>query len=83
MIWGCIVAIVGYIMLLCAKRPAVQYGGTFLVASGVYPGSPCVMGWLSNNLAPHYVRATGVGFQIAVANCAAFVATFTYLTKDA
>lgn len=83
MIWGCIVAIVGYILLLSAKRPAVQYGGTFLVASGVYPGSPCVMGWLSNNLAPHYVRATGVRFQIAVANCAAFVATFTYLTKDA
>ena len=41
-----------------------------------------VMGWLSNNLAPHYVRATGIGFLVAVANCAAFVATFTYLTKD-
>ena len=46
-------------------------------------GSPMVMGWLSNNLAPHYVRATGGGLQIAIANCAAFVATFTYLTKDA
>jgi hypothetical protein len=34
------------------------------VAPGVYPGSPCVMGWLSNNLAPHNVRATGVGFQL-------------------
>jgi hypothetical protein len=42
-----------------------------------------VMGWLSNNLAPHYVRATGIGFLVAVANCAAFVATFSYLTKDA
>lgn len=41
------------------------------------------MGWLSNNLAPHYVRATGIGFLVAVANCAAFVATFSYLTKDA
>ena len=41
------------------------------------------MVWLSNNLAPHYVRATGVGLQIAIANCAAFVATFTYLSKDA
>jgi hypothetical protein len=40
------------------------------------------MGWLSNNLAPHYVRATGIGFQIALANCAAFVAVFTYLAKD-
>ena len=82
MIGGCFVAIAGYIMLLAAKAESVRYGGTFLVAAGVYQGSPMVMGWLSNNLAPHYVRATGGGLQIAFANCAAFVATFTYLTKD-
>ena len=40
MIAGCILAIAGYIMLLAAKTPSVRYGGTFLVASGVYPGSP-------------------------------------------
>jgi hypothetical protein len=40
MIWGRIVAIVGYVILLASKRPAVQYGQTFLVASGVYPGRP-------------------------------------------
>ncbi|KAL8796542.1 MAG: hypothetical protein Q9195_001216 [Heterodermia aff. obscurata] len=51
--------------------------------AGVFPSSPAVMGWLSNNLAPHYVRATGTGFQLAIANCAAFIATFTYLKKDA
>src|SRR4051794_21998012 len=42
-----------------------------------------VMGWLSNNAAPHFVRATATGFEIAFANCAAFVATFIYLSKDA
>ena len=41
------------------------------------------MGWLSNNVAPHYARATATGFQIAIANLAAFVATFTYLSEDA
>jgi hypothetical protein len=41
------------------------------------------MSWLVNNLAPHYVRATGTGFQICIANCAAFLATFTYVAKDA
>ena len=41
------------------------------------------MGWLSNNSAPHFVRATATGFQIAFANCAAFVATFSYLKADA
>jgi hypothetical protein len=38
MIWGRIVAIVGHVILLASKRPAVQYSQTFLVASGVYPG---------------------------------------------
>lgn len=42
-----------------------------------------IQGWLSNNLAPHYVRATGIGFEIAFANCAAFIAVFVYLEQDA
>lgn len=83
MLAGSCLAIIGYIMLLASKAPNVRYGGTFFVASGVFICSPAVMAWLSNNLSPHYVRATGTGFQVAFANCAAFVATFTYLSKDA
>ncbi|KAF2676750.1 MFS general substrate transporter [Lentithecium fluviatile CBS 122367] len=83
MLVGCSVAIVGYIMLIASTTSSVQYGGTFLVAAGIFPCSPLVMGWLTNNLAPHYVRATGTGFQIMIANMAAFIATFTYLQEDA
>lgn len=83
MLAGSVVAIIGYVMLLASKTASVRYGGTFFVACGVFVCSPAVMAWLSNNLSPHYVRATGTGFQVAVANCAAFVATFTYLSKDA
>ncbi|ETN43675.1 uncharacterized protein HMPREF1541_02834 [Cyphellophora europaea CBS 101466] len=83
MIGGCLLAMIGYIMLLAASQPTVRYGGTFFVASGVFMGSPMVMGWLSNNTAPHFARATASGFQIAFANCAAFIATFTYLQQDA
>jgi hypothetical protein len=82
-IGGCLLAVAGHIMLLVAKKPAIRCGHPFLVACAVYPGSPIVMGWLSHNLALHYVRATGISFQIAIANCAAFAATFAYLTKDA
>jgi hypothetical protein len=70
-------------MLIASTTPLTQYGGTFFVAAGIFPCSPLVMGWLTNNLAPHYVRATGTGFQIMIANMAAFIATFTYLPKDA
>jgi hypothetical protein len=41
-----------------------------------------IQGWLSNNLAPHFVRATGIGFLIAFANTSAFISTFIYLPKD-
>ena len=83
MLGGATVGIIGYIMLIASPKPLVQYGGTFLVAVGIFPCSPVVMGWLANNTAPHYVRATASGFQICVANCAAFIATFTYVTADA
>ncbi|KAF2718325.1 MFS general substrate transporter [Polychaeton citri CBS 116435] len=83
MLIGCAVAIVGYIMLISTPNRWVQWAGTFFVACGIFPCSPLVMGWLSNNLAPHYVRATGTGFQIMIANFSAFIATFTYLPADA
>lgn len=38
MLGGCLLAIIGYVMLIVAKRPAVSYGGTFFVAAGVFPG---------------------------------------------
>lgn len=77
-----IVAAIGYIMQLASDSNAVKYAGTFLIAVGAFPCSPLILAWLSNNLAPHYTKATGVGFQVAVGNCGAFVATFTYLKDD-
>ncbi|KAH7072659.1 major facilitator superfamily domain-containing protein [Paraphoma chrysanthemicola] len=82
-IGGAIVAIGGYIMLLVATTNAVRYAGTFLVAIGVFQGSPMIMAWISNNVAPHYVRAVAVGVVISIANCSAFIGTFIYLQKDA
>jgi cyanate permease len=73
---GLILAAIGYIMQLAAKTPAVRYGGTFFVAAGIFPCSPLVLAWLSNNLAPHYVKATGLGFIVAFGNCGAFVVRY-------
>ncbi|KAF2832316.1 MFS general substrate transporter [Ophiobolus disseminans] len=81
-VMGSILGICGYIMLLAAKTNAVRYAGTFLVAIGVFQGSPMIMGWISNNVAPHYVRAVAVGIVISIANCSAFIGTFIYLQRD-
>ncbi|KAJ8115725.1 hypothetical protein OPT61_g2699 [Boeremia exigua] len=80
---GTVIGAIGYVLLLAARNNATRYAGTFLVAIGVFQGSPMVIGWTSNNLAPHYVRATGVGVVISIANCSAFIGTFIYLKKDA
>lgn len=79
MLIGASFGILGYAILLGSTNPKVQYGGTFFVAVGIFPCSPVVMGWLANNTAPHYVRATATGTQICIANCAAFIATFVYV----
>jgi hypothetical protein len=97
-IGGSIVGICGYIMLLIAKTNAVRYAGTFLVAVGVFQGSPMLMvcvprstlitsltilqAWISNNITPHYARAVAVGVVISIANCSAFIGTFIYLQHD-
>jgi sugar phosphate permease len=49
-IGGAIVGICGYIMLLVAKTNAVRYAGTFLVAIGVFQGSPMIMVCTSPNV---------------------------------
>lgn len=73
MLVGATIAVAGYIMLIATDDHLIRYGGTFLVAAGIFPCSPLVMGWLANNLAPHYVRATGTGAQIMIANCGSYI----------
>ncbi|KAI2630546.1 MFS transporter-like protein [Xylaria nigripes] len=82
MVVCCLVAMIGYILMLATRSNGARYAGTFFIAMGVYPNSALIMGWLSNNLAPHFVRATGTGFLIAFANTSAFISTFIYLPKD-
>ena len=43
LIGGSILGIMGYVMLLAAHSNAVRYAGTFLVAIGVFQGSPMLM----------------------------------------
>lgn len=76
------IAAIGYIIQLASSSPSVQYAGIFFIGAGVFPCSPLILTWLSNNLAPHYSRATGLGFITAMGQLGAIVATFTYLKQD-
>ncbi|KAJ5594584.1 uncharacterized protein N7459_000792 [Penicillium hispanicum] len=76
------IAIIGYAVIANIDSPRVQYGMTFLMATGQYASVPCILVWMSNNSAGHYKRATTSALQLAIANCGGFVATFNYPSHD-
>ncbi|KAL9084400.1 MAG: hypothetical protein Q9159_005234 [Coniocarpon cinnabarinum] len=48
MLCGLLLALIGYLMLISTGKPHINYGGTFFVASGIFPTSPLVMGMIAN-----------------------------------
>ncbi|KAF1844145.1 MFS general substrate transporter [Cucurbitaria berberidis CBS 394.84] len=76
------IAIIGYGVISRSTNPHVQYGMTFMMATGMYATVPCILSWNSNNSAGHYKRATTSALQLAVANCGGFVASFVYKKKE-
>lgn len=73
---------VGYTVLVTATREEVKYFAVFLAACGAFPMGPAFLAWGLNNAAGPSVRAVTGGFIVAVGNCGAIVATWTYLPKD-
>jgi nitrate/nitrite transporter NarK len=77
------ICIIGYAVISVNDNPKVQYGMTFLMATGLYASVPCVLVWNSNNSAGHYKRATTSALQLAIANSGGFVASFIYQHNEA
>lgn len=72
------IAIVGYAVIANTSNAKIKYGMTFLMATGLYSSVPPVLGWLSNNSAGHFKRATTSALQLAIANAGGFVTVFVY-----
>lgn len=75
------IAIIGYAVIANIENAKVQYGMTFLMATGMYASVPCILVWMSNNSAGHYKRATTSALQLAIANCGGFVASKSSATN--
>ena len=65
---GSIVAITGYAMLIATRTPAVQYGGSVVVAAGLFPSVATVVAWTGGNVAGEMKRAVAIGFVIGFGN---------------
>ncbi|KAF2265251.1 MFS general substrate transporter [Lojkania enalia] len=77
------IAIIGYGVISNNTNAKVQYGMTFMMATGMFASVPCILSWNSNNSAGHYKRATTSALQLAIANCGGFVASFIYPKRQA
>lgn len=79
-------AIIGYAAIANLPQkttnPHVKYGMTFLMATGLYSSVPPVLGWISNNSAGHYKRATCTALQLMIANAGGFVSVFIYPKEE-
>jgi len=75
------VAIVGYIILLTSRWPGLSYAGTIVVAAGIFPGGPIILGWPANNVSGQTKRATANAMQIAIGNLGAILGTQLYRPK--
>jgi len=83
MIFFCIVAIIGFVMLISTSKPHVQYAGTFLVVSGIYPNVPLGVAWNGNNIGGATKRAVGIAMHVGFGNLGGVISGFSFRSKDA
>lgn len=82
---GCVIATVGYIILLAQDfvTTGVKYFALYAVVGGGYIAQPIFIGWLSNNMSGHYKQAIASAVQIGFGNCGGFVASNIFISNEA
>lgn len=71
-------SICGYAILLSVENSAVRYFACYLIAIPLYYGSGLNETWIVNNAAPHYRRASFLGFSQTIGNLAGVIAPQVY-----
>jgi len=82
MIGFCVVALIGYSMLIATDAPKVQYAGVFFAACGIYPNVPMGVAWNGNNIGGSTKRAVGIAMHVGFGNLGGAIAGFCYRSKD-
>jgi len=77
-IFCALLAASGYAMFFVSGNKHSDYGALFLQITGSYAIAPCFLTWLSNNVQPHYRRATAVGLGVGIANVGGIISTWLF-----
>ncbi|KAF1810173.1 MFS general substrate transporter [Eremomyces bilateralis CBS 781.70] len=78
------VAIAGFgILMGNPPDTKAKYAGLVLVAMGCYAAMPVIVCWFNMNLGGHHRRSVGSAWQVAFGNIGGFIATYSFVTKEA
>jgi len=76
------VGMVGYIILIASRTPALSYFAVYLAASGIYPLLPNTIAWFSNNVEGSYKRSVSLAMIISFGNINGAVSSNVYRGVD-
>ncbi|CAL3973203.1 hypothetical protein PZA11_005501 [Diplocarpon coronariae] len=74
-------AMVGFAMLASSGKPGVQYTGTFLATSGIYPLVPMGVAWNGNNIGGSLKRGVGIAMHVGFGNLGGAISAYCFLPK--
>jgi hypothetical protein len=82
---GCLIATIGYVILMCQESVPVgaRYFALYAITGGGYMTQPILLGWVSNNMAGHYKQSIASAFQIGFGNCGGLVASNVFFDSEA
>jgi sugar phosphate permease len=75
--------LVGYIILITSRTPALSYFACFLAASAIYPTVPNSVAWVASNVEGSYKRGITLAMAIGWGNLNGAVSSNVYRAVDA
>ncbi|KAL2378146.1 hypothetical protein RJZ90_006226 [Blastomyces dermatitidis] len=84
-ILGCLIASIGYTILLCQQYVSlgVRYFAVFAISAGSFMSHPITITWLNNNMGGHYKRGISSAMQIGIGNSGGIIASNLFFPSEA
>ena len=76
-IGGCLLATIGYAILLNMHHVTVgvRYFALYAIVGGGYIAQPITLVWVNNNVSGHYKRSVSAAMMVGLGNCGGIVAS--------
>jgi len=76
------IGLVGYIILICSRNPALSYFAVYLAVSAIYPTIPNSVAWVAGNVEGSYKRGVTLAMAIGFGNLNGAVTANIYRAED-